>query len=99
MTILFSFPPKSFPAPTTDVPVPSPPVVQPICLPGSIQSFPDMINCRRFHLCYDNTLYHMWCAPGRNFDANTHTCLVGGQCMPGAFPIELEHEFIEIEEY
>lgn len=77
-----------------------PPVVHPLCVPGMIRSWPDMVNCRRFHLCYDNTVHHMWCAPGRNFDVNTETCLVGGACAAGAFPIDMPgKEFSEIESY
>lgn len=74
----------------------SPPSVSP-CHPGQIQSWPDLVNCRRFHLCYSEVLYHMWCAPGRNYDVASESCLVGGQCAAGAFPIDLPVELTEIE--
>lgn len=77
----------------------SPPTVQ-LCIPGGpIQSWPDLVNCRRFHLCYSGATYHMWCAPGRNYDAVLGSCLVGGSCIAGAFPIDLEEELSEIESY
>ena len=79
-------------------PVAMPPVVNP-CSAGMIMSYADTINCRRFHLCYGETLYHMWCAPGRNFDVNENACLVGGQCFPNAFPIDLPVEEASIEAY
>lgn len=81
-------------APVSD----SPPVVG-LCVPGQIQSWPDSVNCRRFHLCYDEVLYHMWCAPNRNYDVASDACLVGGQCAAGAFPIDMPEEINTIEKY
>ncbi|GAB0090876.1 hypothetical protein DMENIID0001_056450 [Sergentomyia squamirostris] len=62
----------------------TPPTAPPSCIPGVIAAWPDNHDCRRFYLCMEGDMWHMWCQPGTRFDYMTRRCDHNAVCVPGA---------------
>ncbi|XP_055707205.1 peritrophin-1-like [Phlebotomus papatasi] len=75
--------PPIYPQPTT-APPNTPPTAPPTCAPGVMVAWPDNHDCRRFYLCIEGDLWHMWCQPGTRFDYMTRRCDPNAICVPGA---------------